>query len=204
MVAVSLALVLMPAAAADARRAALCTHKGGKTLLATRDARVFAKHGQAYACLRRSRRAFRLGSHSGEVFGHDRSTSFRLRGRFVAYSLARSFGLRVRVRDLRRGRMLHDVAALTTPTRPFEYLTDLRLKRNGSVAWIVRADSIDAVMTPQAMPTDFLPYYEVARSDRGGRGLLDRGHDIAGGSLALRGSVIRWLKAGRPRAAILN
>ena len=99
--------------------------------------------------------------------------------------------------------MLHDAAALVS-ARPFEQLTELRLKSNGSVAWIVRAQPIDTPLNPNAMPADSLPYNEVGRSDRRGRALLDRGHDIAAGSLVLRETTVFWLKAGRPRAAILN
>ena len=110
----------------------MCTKKGGKTLLATRHARVFKKRYQVYACLRRKRRAFRLGTNA-LPYGDDQVHSLRLRGRFVAYSLLISTRRSLRVRDLRTGRIVHAARAMVGPTH-FTVLTALRLKRNGSIA----------------------------------------------------------------------
>ncbi|MDQ4049017.1 MAG: hypothetical protein M3131_06520, partial [Actinomycetota bacterium] len=108
----------------------MCAKKGGKTLLATRAARVFNKRGQVYACLRGKRRAFRLGGRGG-AYGDDDVRDYRLRGRFVAYSLHRSSGRRVRVKKLRQGRTVHDAIASPLRFGPFTALTDLKVKRNG-------------------------------------------------------------------------
>ena len=197
----SVALCLVPGDTAQARQPAVCAKKAGKTLLATRDARVFKRSGQFYACLRRARRAFRLGGRGGD-FGDDAIGNLALRGRFVAYSLHKSSGRTVRVKELRRGRMIHDVDAGSVG--PFDFLTDIRLARNGSVAWIVTAQPIDVPMNPNATPIDYLPFYEVRKADRAGHTLLDGGRDVAPGSLRLRGTLVYWRRAGRIRTALLN
>ncbi len=190
-----LVAVLVPSATSVSARSPLCSKKGGKTLRASKEARVFKKRRQTYACLRRARRAFRLGGYELPR-GDDDVRNFRLRGRFVAYSLLRS-GLTVRVMELRRGRIIHNARA-ARGFLPFGFLTDIRLARSGAVAWIVRAEPIDVLLNPYAMPTDFLPSYEVAKSDRRGYALLDRGHFIVGGSLRLDRGRVSWIK-GRTR-----
>ena len=206
LVALALGSALLPVAAADARRAAVCTKKGGKTLLATRGARVFKKRDQVYACLRRKRRAFRLGTNA-LPYGEDQVQSLRLRGRFVAYSLVISTRRSMRVRDLSSGRVVHAAQAMVAPTH-LNVITALKLRRNGSIAWMVRSDPIDVPLKPYPMPSDYLPYYEVSRSDSTGWALLDSGRDINGSfgdrSLSLRGNLLQWLKAGRVRSAPLN
>ncbi len=60
--------------------------------------------------------------------------------------------------------------------------TDLVLKRDGAVAWIVNDDF------PPATPT-----YQVWKYDVGAQPvMLASGHDIAPGSLRLAGSTLRW------------
>lgn len=195
--------MVLPGGAAEARRSPVCKKKGGKTLLVTREARVFRKQGQVYACLSRKRRAFRLGGRS-ELGLLDEVSNFRLAGRYVAYSRHESRGLRVTVRELRRGRAVRDAKAAVVSRRPFGFLTDIKLRRNGSVAWIVTAQPLDGPLNPNPMPTDYLPDYEVGKAERGGQTLLDMGHYIAAGSLALRGTTISWTNGSRRRSASLN
>ncbi len=122
----------------------------------------------------------------------------------MAYSLRRSAGRRVRVRELRRGRIVHDAKAAVASRIGFDAVTDLKLKRNGSVAWITKTNPYDVLLNPYAMPDDFLPDYEVGKSDRAGQALLDRGHDIVAGSLALRGRTLSWVRRGRVHSALLD
>ncbi len=106
------------------------------------------------------------------------------------------------MKELRRGRMIHDAEA--GRVGPFEFITDVRLAGNGSVAWIVTAQPIDVALKPYAMPIDYLHFYEVRKADQVGQTLLDGGRDIAPGSLRLRDTVVYWRRAGRLRAALLN
>lgn len=201
--ALGLVLVFASGTSADARRPAVCEKKGGKRLLSSREARVFRKHLQIYACLRGRRRAVRLGGRAGD-YGDDDIRDLRLRGRFVAYSLHRSSGRRIRVKELRRGRTVHDALAGPLGTGPLTRLTDVELKRNGSVVWILRTDPIDVPLKLYPQPEDFLPFFQVAKSDRLGQALLDSGRDIAAGTLTVRGSVAYWVKGRRWRSAPLD
>lgn len=202
-VVLSLLLALIPSATGEARRQVVCAKKAGKTLLRTSDARVFKKRRQVYACLLRKRRAFRLRGHA-LPYGDDDIRDFRLRGRFVAYSLRRSSGRRVRVKELRRGRTIHDAKVALVSRIGFTALTDLRLKRNGSVAWIVKTQPYDVALKLYPLPEEFLPDFEVGKSDRTGQALLDRGHYIAPGSLSVGGSTVSWIRGGRSHSAVLD
>jgi hypothetical protein len=195
-------LTLLPSATADARRAAVCAKKGGKTIVSTREARVFKKRAQVYACLRRGRRAFPLGRNVPPV-ADDRVGRIRLRGRFVAYLWRGSWRGRVKVKELRRGRTVHD-GALTVVARPgFTALSDLELKRNGSIAWIAATNPLDVPLMLYPLPIDYLPFWEVSKFDVDGRVLLDSARDI-GGSLLLRDSTVYWSRGRQIRSAPLN
>jgi len=198
----SFGLLLFQGAPAEARRVPVCAKKGGKTIVSTREARVFKKRFVVYACLRRARRAFPLGANFAPA-GDDEIGDVRLRGRFVAYSWRRSAAVRVRVKDLRRGRTVHNASASVIVRPGAPRLTDLELTRNGSIAWIVRTDPIDVPLNPYPMPVDYLPFWEVSKFDRAGRTLLDSGRDI-GASLVLRGSIIYWARARQVRSAQLS
>ena len=197
----SAALALVPIAPADARRPAVCTKKAGKTLLATREARAFKRRGQFYACLRRSRRAVRLGGRGGD-FGDDAIRNVALGGGSSPTACTGPTGRTVRVRELRRGRTIHDADA--GRVGPFDFLTDIRLARSGAVGWIVTARPIDVPLKLYVMPIDYLPIYEVHKADRNGQALLDEGRDIAAGSLRLRGNLLLWRRSGQVRAALLH
>jgi hypothetical protein len=196
-------VVVQPAGSAQAMAAPLCKKKSGKTLVKTRKARVFRRQRRVYACLSRARRVFRLGG-PGELGFENEVGNFRLAGRYVAYSQHESQGLRVKVKELRRGRVVRDVKAARVIRLPFEFLTDMELRGNGSVAWIVAARPIDVPLNRYAMPTDYLPSYEVGKADRTGRFVLAAGHYIVAGSLALGGATISWRNAGRRYSAILH
>jgi len=175
---------------------------GGKTLLATKHARVFEKGAGVYACLLRSRRRLLLGSKSGSELG--RVSNFRLGGHFVAYVRRRPSGLRVTVRELRRGRFARDATAAVASRLGATRVTDLRLKRNGSVAWITQTIPYDVPLVPYRFPGDELPDYEVGKSDRAGQALLDKGHDITPSSLSVSGATVSWSKGGSTYSAHLD
>ncbi|MDQ3870978.1 MAG: hypothetical protein M3301_05090 [Chloroflexota bacterium] len=201
------ALVLngMPSASAAARerRSLPCATKGARALLATRHARVIEKRHRVYACLYPRGRRFLLGTRRGDNYDARRVTNLRLTGRFVGYVRRRASGLRVTSRELRRGRIVRDARAAVASRVGFQAVTDLTLKPNGSVAWIVRTVPIDVPLNLYRFPGDTLPDYEVGKSDRAGPGLLDRGHDITAGSLTLTGSIASWTKAGSGYSAVL-
>jgi hypothetical protein len=198
----ALVAALAPGGAAEARRQPpSCAKKAGKTLRASREVRVFQKGRQVYGCLRRGRRVMRLGGWS-LPYGSDEIRNITLRGRFGAFSLRRS-GLRVRVVDLRRRRVVHDAKGFFGSI-PFGFLTDIKLTRGGAVGWVARADPIDVLLNPYAMPTDFLPSFEVGKADRDGPTLLDSGHFIVGGSLRLSGSTLSWVNGHIRHARALH
>jgi hypothetical protein len=75
-----------------------------------------------------------------------------------------------------------------------EYVTDLVVRRNGALAWIIELrDSADS------------PARYQVRSSPGGTSstILAEGSDIAAGSLALAGSTLYWTQGGLPRSASL-
>jgi len=174
----------------------MCTSKRAKTLLATRHARVFRQRGRIYACLYSTHRSFQIGTRSS-FSGHTRT--LRLAGRFVAYSRTQ-IRLKLTVKDLRRGRTVHDEAAADLTRSAVSFITDVMLKRSGSLAWIVRRTPIDGPLVPYPTPADTQPNYQVLKADRAGRSVLDSGLDIAPGSLTLSGATLSWMKAGSIRS----
>ena len=193
---------LVGPAGAEARRVPVCAKKPGKTLLVTRDARAFERGDVVYACLRRSRRAFALGSNQAPA-GNDEVRNLRLRGRYVAYSVPRGLA-RVRAKELRRGRLVHDATAATRSRVGLTTVTDLELSRRGLIAWIAKTQPFDVPLNPNAQPTDYLPDYEVAKFDRTGQTVLALGHYIAPRSLALKHAAIAWTNAGRRYSTHIN
>jgi hypothetical protein len=102
----------------------------------------------------------------------------------------------VLVRDLRTGKVLHEVPT-GTPKVPKPGLvgagatTVIVVKPDGAVAWI--------------METEFMPNeYEIHALDKAGSRMLASGADIAPSSLALAGSTLYWTQAGKPFSASLN
>ncbi len=100
------------------------------------------------------------------------------------------------MKELLRGRMIHDDKASPLGGSPLTDVTNVQLKPNGSVAWMHRTSPIDVPMNPSATSADYLPFYVVAKSDRNGPTVLDSGRDIRNGMLSLRGDILYWFKAG--------
>jgi hypothetical protein len=99
--------------------------------------------------------------------------------------------------DLRRtrdGRRIRRVAAAPSVPGSLADVTDLVLRGDGTMAWIVELR--DSPTSP--------PRYELRRSASGSSSsVLAQGSDLAPGSLALAGSTLYWTQAGTPRSAPL-
>jgi hypothetical protein len=193
----------VPAAESDRRVRPACSAPGSKTLAASVGGRIFARRARDYSpvfgCLYRRNRRVRLGRFR-ECFDSSAVTLPRLAGRYAGYALENCHrtprsSAEVVVKNLRNGRTLHRVDGFTgTPagTPPLYSVTDLELKRNGSIAWIV-------------LSTQAGRRVEVRKSDADGDNrVLDAGGEIELDSLALSASRIYWTKAGRPLSAQLR
>ena len=198
---IAVAAVVGLPAPADARHRSPCSPAASRTLVATKEARVFEKRARhprtrsvtrrvAYGCLRRVGRAFPLGERvsPGERWTYE----FRLAGRFVGYAAddcPAGCASAVLVVDLRTGRRVRR-AAPTDLEPTAGGVTDLELARTGSVAWIARS-----------LPN---PEPQVRKLDAEGPALLDAGPGVDPASLALSGSTLYWAKAGMPFSAPLR
>jgi hypothetical protein len=172
-----------------------CQTHEAETLLRSSTGRVFRvpklrPYGWAnvaYACLFSANRLVKLGLDvdGGGTFGelHDRML-FRLAGPYVAYDTQQydcNCGSTVTVRDLRTGGFTRSLAR--------RYLSNLRLKGNGSVAWIENPGYEGSPSKVWAADTHVLRQ-------------LDSGN-ISDNSLTLSGSTLTWRKDGVVRSATL-
>jgi hypothetical protein len=105
----------------------------------------------------------------------------------------------VRERDLRDGHLVSDlpammprpVVALSNPLiLGTERVTDLELKSNRSIAWLV----LDT----------FSGNRQVVAVDSNGRRVLDSGADVELESLTLDGSTLSWINGGVTHSATLD
>lgn len=100
------------------------------------------------------------------------------------------------VRDLRNGRVLHDVPT-GTPSQPRPEdigvgpAVAIVVKSDGAVAWIVESGF---------MPTE----YQVHAVDKTGSRLLASGTNIVPSSLKLTGSKLQWTQGGTRALTVLN
>jgi hypothetical protein len=98
------------------------------------------------------------------------------------------------LRRTRDGRRVRRVAAAPSVPGLLADVTDLVLRGDGTMAWIVELR--DSPTSP--------PRYELRRSGSGSSSsVLAQGTDLAPGSLALAGSTLYWTQAGTPRSAPL-
>jgi hypothetical protein len=178
-----------------------CASAGSRTVYKNAEGRFFAKQGHYYSCSYRYGKKFRLAE-SG-FRGEDRYGPFRIHSRYAAYTYrpscgaCESQGAYVLVQDLITGRHRYFVGALGgRPVEPADGIsqrvTDLELKRNGSVAWI--AQQTDASTQPARTRIQVR-----ARDTKGGR-RLDEGAAIRLRSLALDGSALSWQRRNEPSA----
>ncbi len=102
----------------------------------------------------------------------------------------------VLVRDLRTGRVLHELPTGMATVRGWTGVgptTEIVVNAAGSVAWI-------AAMEGEHGPDG----YEVHVADRAGARLLATGLNIAPGSLALAGSTLYWMQGGVAMSASVH
>ena len=220
--ALCLVLALLSAIAVEARaatpaqasRGEICSSTGSRTVYATSLGRVFTKPRRVrepvrggprfytahYSCAHRYNRRFLLAE--SEFAGEDEYGPFRFAGPFLAYAFFPSCAAceerqgSVMVQSLRTGRHLYDAEAIEHLDTGDESVTDLVVKRNGSVAWIAIHDDPPA--------TDGEQDIEVNKRDRSGRARLDTGPGLGPRSLELRGSTLSWSKAGQRVSATLR
>jgi len=105
-------------AARRTRRRRACTTKGAKTIKATRHARAFKTGARVYGCLYSAGRRFLLAN---PAYGVDQVRNVRLAGRFVGYSRQAQGQRQVTVRELRRGRIVHNATAAVAPRCCFNF-----------------------------------------------------------------------------------
>jgi hypothetical protein len=240
---VPLALLLTPgtAAAVRARHAlpAKCA-RGSHTLIADSQAQVYAARETALgyvtirACAFGQRRSVLLSGCDNEeaattCANNDHVT---LAGAYVAYELADSSSGKypesekevhewfVVVRNLRTGRVLHDVPTGTPlESRPHYVgvgaIVALVLETDGSVAWI--AEDYMRSATPHGTGP---PYFDVYEAGATGTRLLASGTAVdpsslalavgisgvrgGGGSSGVAGSTVYWTREGKPESAPLE
>ena len=152
-----------------------------------------------YGCYFRKGSTYRLNfvSDTGG-FDYVGLRTLRLAGRFVAYengiaSAAGSDFPTVVVRNLVDGRVVRSHPAADDP----DGITDLEVKRNGSVAWIASVPEPGARNPGRA---------EVRVADRAGERVLDSGNGIGFRSLSLSAdrASVRWFHAGEARSAPID
>jgi hypothetical protein len=127
-----------------------------------------------------------------------------LSGPVVAYEVASATGAEgqaqtvsftVVVRDLRGGRVLHDVPSGTPAANPFAVgvgrTVAVVVKSDGAVAWIAKAPPYEGT-------------YQLHAVDKSGSRVLATGADIDPSSLALAGSTLYWTQGGKPMSAPLD
>ena len=187
-----------------------CRPKGSTTVTKSRLGRIYKLQTPGnvpdfYGCLYSRGKAYLIGERN--FCDVAEPGDFRLAGRYVAYSLPYcnidQRADQVRVLDLKTGKQL--VATSASPSLEIVcpcpvYVTDMELKANGSVAWIVK-------LRPRSTPSQA----EVRKSDRKlGTGerktskLVDSGQLIASHSLTREGSTISWTNAGIEKTATLR
>jgi hypothetical protein len=201
-IAYSVAAIAPVAGAADTGR---CASSASTTVYRSSEGRIFKKRGHLYSCSYREGRKFRLVE-SG-FRGEDRYGPFRVHSRYAAYvyrpscGACESNGAYVLVQDLHTGKHRTFVSAMGgRPVEPADGIaqrvTDLVLKQNGSVAWIV-------VQTDNATSPATTRVQVRARDSNGGR-RLDESLEIDRDSLRLDTSTLHWRRGATARTAQLH
>lgn len=177
-----------------------CAPAHAQALAADGRASVYVSSGHVYGCAHSTSRRYLLGA-SARSIREGRAAPVVLAGVDVGYGLS-TFGVdtgstQVVVRRLTDGKLLHRAPATSSVAGPESYqsVTAIVLKPAGAVAWIGQSSSI--VGRGHGV-------VELHRFGGRGQSVLDRGSGIANTSLRLRGSVLSWTHAGRPRSATLS
>ena len=210
------AALLLSFAVASSAKPRTCRAEGSTTVLKTSHARVYQIRADAgflvYGCVYSKNARYLLNPGPTDCEDPiDRPGSPRLAGRYVGYRLAvcniDQLKESVYVRDLVTGKLLVSTSASptfrATLTIGTIFVSDLELKANGSVAWIVKRVGNSSDSPPDAE--------EVRKSDRTifkeprtTSKLLDTGDDIELKSLTRDGSTISWTNAGVNKTARLR
>jgi len=118
----------------------------------------------------------------------------RLVGYRVAVATAGGSFVTISVFSLRNGHRRDSGDIENLPNHDQPTTTDLVLKSDGAVAWIVT--NVDDNLTP--------PGAVVGRLDSRGEATLATGNEIRARSLRLQGSILSWDKAGTRQASTLR
>jgi hypothetical protein len=159
-------------------------------VLGNRDARVYWINNSAgvheyFGCAYRYNRRYSISIDPQRI---------RLVGGLVAVATAGGSFVTFSVFDLRNGHQRDSSDIENTPNHDQPIDTDLILKRNGSIAWILT--DVNGDLTP--------PGSEVGRMDSRGETTLAAANDIEPHSLRLQGSALSWRQAGITRTADLR
>jgi hypothetical protein len=181
-----------------------CAAQPGKTVLSSSEARVFEQRHVfywgfvpfAYACLYSVDQRVALGPNGFDERGVGlRLKQFRLAGPYLGYGCGGNWMDKctagVRVVDLRDGSVRSPVMpAWVFSQNGWSVPSDVELKDNGSVAWILggRPD----------WPL------EVGALDKNGQRQLDRGTGIEPNSLTLDGSTLSWQNGNQTHSTTLD
>jgi hypothetical protein len=147
-----------------------------------------------YACLFSANKRVRLGRNGEST----ELTLPRVAAPYVAFAVADCPGAScystVLVRDLLGGRLVRNLDATMSGGAPgdTQHVTDLELKPNGSLAWLVQ---LSGYTTRKV---------EVVAVDASGRRLLESGPDVEPESLTLDGSTLSWRTGGVTHSATLD
>ena len=208
-------LAAAPAYAASRdKRHAQCPPVRSGLITADAKAQVYTRpvHGEPevfFACAYGSKHTYNLGTGPPNISsqGGSQNTHFTLDGAMLAYesfwftSYPKPGALQceqyVVVRDLRTGRMLHQVPTGTGSPLSlcFGPIATLVVKSDGAVAWIAESDK-----EPYEPPV----LCEVYAVDDTGSRLLASSAEINPYSLALGGNTLYWTQGGKPMSATLN
>lgn len=188
--------------------------RGGKITHKTREAHVFEKHNRWYGCASRVGRPFvlpGLDTITAREFGDGTvPTLITLSGVYVAYERytlypaggAGDTQTDIYVVDLRTGKpVVTEQARTPSPQTESRYVSDLVLKRNGSIGWI----SVRWTYA-QHPPVDDYAVHRFSREQSApGRATLDAGRDIDRDSLTLSADrrTMSWTNGGETRSAPL-
>jgi hypothetical protein len=181
-----------------------CRTAPGGNIAESAEGRVFSQWSggsqefftYVFGCRYDANRRFMLGRN----WDDERIGDVRLAGPYVAWagvycSISWCNGT-VERRDLLTGRKFPFIRPSDGPYGPTG-VTDVELKENASVAWIMFGTEYPAPENPT-------PVTEVWALDSQGRRKLDAGFSIDRDSLTLSGSTITWIDGGNVETAELN
>jgi hypothetical protein len=208
--------LLIPAVPASAKRARHstppnCSTVHSQLVAADAQAQVFKALDSfllpaIYGCVYGSRHTYELGPVSdcngAGVGGCGGITQVALGGQIVAYDekleapqTGVSAGPVVVVRNLRTGRVLRKLPTGTRSPPSAGPPLALVVKGDGAVAWIAQT---------RGATSHSVNEFEVYAAEAAGSRLLASGAEIDPSSLALVGSTLYWMQAGRAVSTVLN